>query len=396
MKLDRVLIVDDDPLFLGVADALMRSLGGKQVDCHQSPKDALSQVFNTQDDIDLIICDLNMPDIDGIAFIRALSERGFPGPVIIVSAEADAVIKSVEAITDMLGVQLLGGLKKPLRQGALMDLINGAKAKALSERDTHLGKAEVRAALTEGRVIPVYQPQLNLARTRFDAVEVLCRVRERDGRLGSPAPLLNASERHGFMIPLTLYLMRRALTDLKAWLSESAAHKCSINISALALEDRSLPRTLSESVARIGAPIRQITLEVTEDHLLNFGPDTLEVLARLRMAGFGLSIDDFGTGATSLEQLKRFPFTELKIDRTYVQGNHADPFAREVLQTSARLAAIVGLSSVAEGVETPGDLAQIAAAGVTRAQGFMLARPMPAEEFARWRAAPLPKLNQVA
>lgn len=169
---------------------------------------------------------------------------------------------------------------------------------------------------------------------------------------------------------------------------QSPSNVCSLNISPLTLTDRSLPRILVDCVARMGVKTRQVTLEVTEDHLLNFGPDTLEVLARLRIAGFGLSIDDFGTGATSLEQLRRFPFTELKIDRAFVQNTDTDAFAHEVLKTSARLANIIGLTSVAEGVETPADLEQVAAAKVNRVQGFLLARPMEIAAFEAWRQVP--------
>ncbi|MEL6753745.1 MAG: EAL domain-containing response regulator [Pseudomonadota bacterium] len=395
MKLDKVLIVDDDPLFLGVADALIRSLGADKVFCHDRPNEALSQVMRAPEDVDLILCDLNMPDMDGIGFIRALSDRGFKGPFIIVSAEANAVIKSVEKLAEMVGINILGGLKKPLRQDDLKALLNQARVNALQAMSSAMTEKHVRAALSDGRVIPVYQPQLNLTQMQFDGIEVLCRLADKEGKLGPPGALLAAAEEHGLMTPLTFYLMRRSLSDLESWLKESPSHSVSVNISALTLADRSLPKTLTTMVARMGLETRQIILEVTEDRLLKFGPDTLEVLARLRIAGFGLSIDDFGTGATSMEQLKRFPFTELKIDRAYVQGTQEDDFAREVLTTSARLAQIVGLSCVAEGVETPADLEQVAAAGVHRVQGYLLARPMLAEDFARWRQSPQ-KLDAVA
>ncbi|MEL6569493.1 MAG: EAL domain-containing response regulator [Pseudomonadota bacterium] len=388
MNLNKVIIIDDDPLFLGVAEALMRSLGAASVYCHARPNEALSQILRAPEDVDLILCDLNMPGMDGIGFVRALGERDFAGPLILVSSEAEAVIKSVRAIGEMVGVNIVGGLKKPLRQATLSEMIQKAEAKAREQTTHAMSEKALRNALTEGRVVPVYQPQLNLSEMVFDGVEVLCRLQSLDGRLMSPAPLLAAAETYDLMSPLTFYLLRRSLHDLKPWLTESARNICSLNISPLTLRDRSLPRILIDSVARMGVETRQITLEVTEDHLLSFGPDTLEVLARLRIAGFGLSIDDFGTVATSLEQLKRFPFTELKIDRAFVQNNGSDAFAHEVLTASARLASIVGLTSVAEGVETPDDLEQVAAAKINRVQGFLLARPMAIEDFEAWRRAP--------
>ncbi|MEL6956774.1 MAG: response regulator, partial [Pseudomonadota bacterium] len=214
MKLDKVLIVDDDPLFLGVADALIRSLGADKVFCHDRPNEALSQVMRAPEDVDLILCDLNMPDMDGIGFIRALSDRGFKGPFIIVSAEANAVIKSVEKLAEMVGINILGGLKKPLRQDDLKALLNQARVNALQAMSNVLTEKQVRAALSDGRVIPVYQPQLNLAQMKFDGIEVLCRLADKEGKLGPPGALLAAAEEHGLMTPLTFYLMRRSLSDL--------------------------------------------------------------------------------------------------------------------------------------------------------------------------------------
>ncbi|MEL6956168.1 MAG: response regulator, partial [Pseudomonadota bacterium] len=207
MKLDKVLIIDDDPLFLGVADALVRSLGGDKVFCHDRPNEALSQVMRAPEDVDLILCDLNMPDMDGIGFIRALSSRRFQGPVIIVSAEANAVIKSVQTLAEMVGINILGALKKPLRQDDLKELLNRAQANALYAMSSAMTEKQVRAALSEGRVIPVYQPQLNLAQMHFDGIEVLCRLADKEGRLGPPGALLAAAEEHGLMTPLTFYLM---------------------------------------------------------------------------------------------------------------------------------------------------------------------------------------------
>lgn len=219
MKLDKVLIIDDDPLFLGVADALVRSLGAVNVFCHPRPNEALSQIMRAPEDVDLILCDLNMPGIDGIGFIRALGERQFTVPVILVSSEAESVIKSVSSIGEMVGVNIVGSLKKPLRQSSLREMINTAEARARHRSTLQMSEKALLAALTEGRVIPVYQPQLNLSKMVFDGVEVLCRVRGSDGVLGSPAALLAAAENHGLISPLTFYLMRRSLHDLKPWLA---------------------------------------------------------------------------------------------------------------------------------------------------------------------------------
>jgi len=141
-------------------------------------------------------------------------------------------------------------------------------------------------------------------------------------------------------------------------------------------------------------PVSQVTLEVTETRLVEYGPRALEVLSRLRIKGFGLSVDDFGTGYSNIDRLRMFPFTELKIDQSFIRNALTDAFARACVETSVRLAKELGLKIVAEGVETREMWDFLAGLGIDEAQGFLMARPMPPAEFAKLLARGLPAFQE--
>jgi EAL domain-containing protein (putative c-di-GMP-specific phosphodiesterase class I) len=145
-----------------------------------------------------------------------------------------------------------------------------------------------------------------------------------------------------------------------------------------------LPDRLRNAVQKAGLTPQNVTFEITEDQLLECTATSLEVLSLMRLYGFGLSIDDFGTGATGIEQLRTFPFTELKIDGKFMLSCMDDEFSRLTIQTSAKLAGMLGMNVVAEGVETPEAIQFARAAGAHQVQGFHFARPMRAAKALNW------------
>ncbi|MEO0720966.1 MAG: EAL domain-containing protein [Pseudomonadota bacterium] len=137
----------------------------------------------------------------------------------------------------------------------------------------------------------------------------------------------------------------------------------------------------------LSLPVRQadrFTVEVTENRLVQHEANVLEVLSRFRLLGFKLSMDDFGTGATSFEQLRLYPFSELKIDRSFIQNAREDDFSKTTVETSARLAAMLGISVVAEGIETDDQLKLATDVGAESIQGFLISRPLSASQLTEW------------
>jgi EAL domain-containing protein (putative c-di-GMP-specific phosphodiesterase class I) len=168
----------------------------------------------------------------------------------------------------------------------------------------------------------------------------------------------------------------------------------SINISPVSLKRLDFPDVLKEAVESAGVPATRVTLEITETSLLEYEADALDVLARMRLKGFGLSVDDFGTGYSNIDRLRMFPFTELKIDQSFTQNALKDAFARACVETSVRLAKELGLKVVAEGVETSDMWDLLADLGVDEAQGYLMARPMPVGDFAKFLALGAPSIEQ--
>lgn len=379
-----VLIIDDDPLFTAVAEEMLLSLGVERVHAASNGAQGLAYVKATPDAFDLILCDLNMPELDGVNVVRALGELDYSGAVAIVSSEASDVIASVRMVAEMIGIRIVGGLSKPLREASLKSLLAAVPDATRSTRARVVTRADLASIIGTDALLPVYQPQLDLQRMTVCNTEALLRRRDESGDLVGASDYLLAAEKHDLITTLTIDIFERIIQDLLSWRQAGVNLGTSVNISPASLKQRDLPDALSSRMRSAGLRPSDITLEVTENRLLDFEADTLEVLARLRIAGFRLSVDDFGTGATSIEQLRRFPFTELKVDKAFVQGAASDPFARETLLTSVRLSGLLGLSTVAEGIETEDDLKTVQKAGIHKAQGYLIARPMAASELVRW------------
>lgn len=398
-----VLIIDDDPLFQLLAEETFRNMGAQQVLTADDGVQGLARLRRSVDAIDLVLLDLQMPQLDGVSVARSLGEMGYSGALIIASSEDASVIEAVRNMAEMLGAGILGALRKPLKEPELRALLDSADAQpahtpsrprpALPEKTSRMA---LLADLADGRIVPVYQPKLDLRTMRVASVEVLARWRNADGALGSAGAQLGAAETHGLITRLTLAMLERTMVDALRLRADGFELGFALNVSPSSLVDRTLPDMLIERIRAAGMSPTQVTLEITENRLLEFNAEVLEVLSRLRVAGFRLSIDDFGTGATSVETLRRFPINELKIDAAFIQGASHDAVARETVLASARIARELRLDTVAEGIETDTHLRVAVSAGIGYAQGFMISRPKPADALADWLRGPARKLAAVA
>ena len=203
----------------------------------------------------------------------------------------------------------------------------------------------------------------------------------------SPLAFIPMAEEHGLIDPLTQQVFQLALRQAGTWKLRGHHIKLTFNLFMDSLVDISLPDRLLQWVAEAGLEPVRVTLELTESRLMDQPRATLEVLTRLRLNGFGLSIDDFGTGHSSLDKLKLLPFTELKVDRAFVHGASLDPVSSVILKTSVHIAHSLGMTVVAEGVETEDDIAYATELGCDELQGYGVARPMTADALARWLEA---------
>jgi len=247
---------------------------------------------------------------------------------------------------------------------------------------------QLRTALEDGDQLEVHlQPQVALPGGEVVGAEALVRWRHPARGLLSPADLLPAAEQAGLLRPLADAVLELSLTAAERWWHAWAV-PVSVNLSAADVTDLDLPGKVAQALVRHGLPARALTLELVEDTLMTDAERGRQVLGDLRRLGVRTSIDDYGTGYSSLAYLRNLPADELKLDRSLTSDVGADPRAAAIVRHTVALAHDLGISLVAEGVEDEGTGAVLAALGCDVAQGFAIARPMPVEDFLTWLALP--------
>ncbi|MBO0906251.1 EAL domain-containing response regulator [Jiella sonneratiae] len=364
-----ILIVDDDPIFTAVAESVIRSAGCHRTSVAADGREGLALLAAAEPPVDVVLLDLNMPNLDGLAYLRALGERGYRGAVIISSGESGAIVDAARQLGRMLGLQVCGALGKPLRREAFLAELAACEA-ALCET---AAAAESLAApqAVQGEIVPHFQPQIALGDGRLVGLEALVRLKTPDGRLLGPPAVFHAGVRDADLPMLTLSIADRAMAEAARWRAEGHGRRLSINLDARTLDAAGFQTDLLRLVERHGLEPGSVVFELTETALPKSLTGLVEQLTRMRMAGFGLSLDDYGTGTANYALLRLCPFSELKIDKSIVQSAALDRVSRLFLMSSVAMASDLGMEVVAEGVETREQLTMVEAAGVSIVQGFI-------------------------
>ncbi|TQV73181.1 EAL domain-containing protein [Aliikangiella marina] len=382
----KILVVDDDELMLDQVSLTLDKLGIDEVALMSNGADALAAVKNGGR-FDVVFLDLNMPEMDGIEVMRKLAEYEYAGSVALFSAEDFRILKTAESLAGAHDLNILGTLSKPVTVNSVIDLFsrfNNHLPKQASKPVEKFTREQVLAAIEANQIQPYYQPKVRATDHKLVSAEVLARWIVPNGEIITPSAFIPVAEESGIIDRLTTALFEQAMTAFGQWLQSGLAFSLGFNISADNLDRVDFPEKLSNIASQYGVQPRQIELEVTESRLMENLTTCLDVLTRLRLKGFGLSIDDFGTGYSSMAQLNQVPFTELKIDRAFVQGARVDPAALAILEASVELAKKLDMTVVAEGVEDEFESEMVNRLGCDIIQGYFIARPMPAEDFERW------------
>lgn len=386
----RVLLVDDDKFVLDLVEHMLHRLGIKNVGRSRDGHAALEAIDGAIKSYQLVICDLNMPGMDGIELLRHLADRSFEGGVILSSGTDERVINTVGNLVLAHKLQFFGTLQKPITEAELLTSLikfTGTELDVNYGPIRELSPEEIRAGLDTDQVETFFQPKVRVADQRVVGAECLVRWRHPERGLIHPVTFISVAEEHGLIDDLTMVVFHKAMGHLKEWTRLGHNLKVSVNISMDNLSRLDLPEMLANIVRQADVKTGQVILEMTESRLMSNIATSLEIITRLRLMGFGLSIDDFGTGYSSIEKLKQLPFTELKVDRTFVCGASKDSVARTILESSVQMGHALGMSVVAEGAETQEDWDLLVAVGCDEVQGYFVARPMPAEEFIEWKTS---------
>lgn len=383
------LVAEDHDFQRRTLVGMLKRLGAKEVVDAADGKSALDLFRDAATTVDILISDLDMPGMDGMELIRHIGEAGIPVSIILSSAVEHAVLASVQTMTKAYGIPLLAAIEKPVTLQKLEAAIERyqpplAKSDRPRAASSPFTLDEVRRGLENGEFEPFFQPKIDLSTGRVEGAEALARWRHPDKGIIGPYAFIGVMEDGGLIDDLTWVMLRCSARQRREWASRGMELSISVNLSLKSLVDTEIAERITQIVRAEGVDPHAIILEVTESAAMTQVPQALENLARLRMRGFRMSIDDYGTGYSSMQQLTRVAFTELKIDQSFVMNALDEDSCRVILESSSEMARKLKIQSVAEGAETRRHWDLLQLLGCDIVQGYFIARPMAAADFEAW------------
>ncbi len=388
----RVLVVDDDAAMGELLARTLAHCGASAVVQADNGDAALAMLAAPDASFDLLVTDLRMAGMDGIELLERAS-RHRVGAIALASALDQEVLDAAAAVARTKGHRLVGTLHKPVTADAVAALVDSFRRAATAvpapvalAPQRPWRPIEMRCALAQRQFVPYFQPKIELASGRPVGVEVLARWHHPRVGLIGPEQFIGPMETGGLIDLLTDTMLQQALACVADWDAVAAPLTVALNVAPQTLLDPALPNRLIGMLRDAAVAPERVTIEVTESGLDIGAHAILESVTRLRMFGFKVSVDDFGTGHSTLLQLSKIPFTELKIDRFFVSGEPNRDKARAILESVVLMAHKLGLEVVAEGIERDSEADFLRALGCQSGQGFLYARPMPHAELVQWLA----------
>ncbi len=341
-----------------------------------------------KDSFDLVFIDLEMPVMDGVELVRRIAKDKLAKSVIILSSKDPSLISSIGTMAESDGLSVLGTFQKPMQVSDLVTSLkrfasnnNKAESHAIYNR---LKIEDIIEGINTQQITLFFQPKLTCKGLLLKGVEALARWQHPTLGFVSPVEFITAAEQFNIISELTHYLFDIALRQKVQWRDHGVNFHLAFNLSPLSLADSDLADKIAEQVERYNIPSKEIVLEVTENAICGEISTAIETLAKLRLKGFKLAIDDYGTGFANAQQLSRVPATELKLDRILVDNVATRPQQLAILKSTVNLAKDLGLNTVAEGVENFDDFKLVLALGVDLVQGYYFAKPMNSQALVSW------------
>ena len=386
---NNIMVLDDDPFMLKLMAHMLENEGCTSVITCANGRDALEVVDSPRGRPDLIFLDLNLPGMDGMEFVRHLVERKYEGNLVLMSGEDDHLLRASTKLVQAHHIPVVGSFHKPITAEKLrstLDIIALPRQPDAPESNGMRTADELRTALANGELINYYQPKVSLSSGEIVGVEALARWRRRVGdEMVSPYKFLGIAESFGLIHDLTRVVLIDALAQAKAWHEAGMPLQVAVNVSEYNVEALDFAGMAAQLAGEIGVEPQTITLEVSEGWLpMNDLRLVLETLTRLHLKRFRLALDEYGTGFSSVTQLRNLPFDELKIDRNFVHRIAVDAKIKAKYVTGLAVARQLNLDAVAVGVEDIKDWRLLRLTGCDYAQGTLIADPMPAEDLPGW------------
>ena len=386
----KTLLIDDDPFALKLLVRQLAQLGHTQVTLCESGAQAVAVMETQAQSISLVFCDLQMPGMDGVEVVRHLARIGYRGGLVLVSGEDGRILQTAQKLAQAHDMRMLGAFAKPVSSEQLRQVLASYTAPgATTPRAAHhvFAPDEIKRAIEGGELVNHYQPKVDMSTGALIGVEALVRWQHPQAGLVFPGQFIATAEQHELIDALTRAVLTAALRQTRRWHDAGLDLQLAVNVSMDDVATLNFPDVVEQLARDAGIALSSLVLEVTESRLMQDKLSTLDIVTRLRLKRISLSIDDFGTGHSSLVQLRDFPFDELKLDRSFVGGASTDSALATIVKSTINMAHLLGMKTVAEGVENRADWDFIRSLGCNVAQGYFIARPMPECDLAAWRTS---------
>ncbi|CAH0529979.1 EAL domain-containing response regulator [Vibrio hippocampi] len=375
-----IVLIDDNPLQLTLLERTLRHLGVVQIQTFNHGSDALAWIAKNKTDI--VFCDLQMPEHDGIEVLTLLNQQAYSGHVIILSAMERSITAAVRSMCHAFSFKVIAGISKPYKVALIKQLllsVTAVEKPAQKPQSVEVSESDVLVALAQGQIVNYYQPLVDFDSEEIIGVEALARWVHPQFGIVSPALFLPIIERCQLFHELFDNVFYHAIAHIRSGLINCHV---SLNVDHVNLQNETFADEFLSTCWAHGVSPEQFTIEITERDTYSDSTVMFKNLSRLRINGVSVSIDDFGTGHSSLKKLSALPFNEIKIDRSFVQGLITEPKNCQIIRFVCSLAQALGISVVAEGVENETTWNTLKTYGIDICQGFYSYRPMSVQDLA--------------
>lgn len=382
---NRLLVVDDEAAICTLIKRVAEPMGFV-VESLTEPDRFLETLTEFQPS--LLILDLKMPNCDGVQLLQQLKDDKCEAQIIVISGMDQRVLNTAEKLGRSQGLRMAGVLHKPLKRVALELKLSDALSDAkVFSRET------LRTAIDNQELVVHYQPKASYAGDGWvvNGGEALVRWQHPEQGLLLPGRFLSFVEEYGLIQQLTDHVLEASIKQVAQWREKQPELCIAVNLSASLIDDLTFPERMTRLLQAHEVPGKMLSIELTESTAMADATKAMDIFLRLCVNDISLSIDDFGTGFSSLQQLYQLPFDELKIDRMFVRGLPNDDEARAIVRATVDMAHALNIKVCAEGVETLAALEYLESVKCDRVQGYLLSPAVPPEEFesllGKWNVA---------